>query len=61
MQGMQVKVEHNLHTNVCKVGVVHEVSVWKWPTFLRSLNEKGYSRGQRLLFFGSIAEVQGCH
>ena len=40
MQGVQVKLEHYLHTNVCKIGMVHRKDVsWKYPTFLRALHE----------------------
>ena len=40
--GARVKVEHYLHINVCKMGVVHRKNVpQKYPTFLRALYEKG--------------------
>ena len=42
-RGARVKVGHYLHTNVCKMGVVHRKNVpRKYPTFLRALCEKGY-------------------
>ncbi len=43
LRGARVKVGHYLHTNVCKMGVVHRTNVpRKYPTFLRALCEKGY-------------------
>ena len=43
MWGARVKVEHYLHTNVCKMGVVLRKNVpRKYPTFLRALYKKGY-------------------
>ena len=36
-QGAWVKVEHYLHRNICKMGVVHKKNIpQKYPTFLRA-------------------------